>query len=108
MKRDETSEQPEQELSQYSAEDELPLQSTEKEALLIQSEIVIPGSLDPVDLTAERNNVKNLAGENTSKQAPEYAGEQEKSKPINRKYDLAVMWLLVLLLSAYFIYKFLV
>jgi hypothetical protein len=106
MERDEIRKIPEQELRQYLSEDELALPGTEREELLIQRKLVNRGLPDEMDLITSKNGVRDLAGKNTGNQTPEYSGEQEEYEDKNGKYNRVVMWLLVLLLLAYLIYKF--
>ena len=106
MERDETRKIPRQELRQYLSEDELTLPDTEREEILIQRKLVNRGLPDQMDLITSKNGVRDLAGKNTGNQTPEYAGEQEKYEDKNGKSNRVVMWLLVLLLLAYLIYKF--
>jgi hypothetical protein len=59
-----------------------------------------------VDLKENKNEAGDLTEKNTDNQTHDYASEQEKYEDKNGKSNRAVMWLLVLSLLAYFIYKF--
>ena len=59
-----------------------------------------------MDLKEHKNEARDLTEKNTDNQTHEYASEQEKYENKNEKSSRAVMWLLVLSLLAYFIYKF--
>jgi hypothetical protein len=106
MERDETRKIPRQELGEYLSEDELTLPDTEREELSVQKKLVDRGSQGQVDLEENKNGVRDLNGNNSGNETPEYAGEQEKHERENEKSNRVVMWLLVLSLLIYFIYKF--